>query len=62
MKKAKLMCLSLMLLGSFPSSPVWARGGHQAVITVVIMAVIMVIMVIIITIEEVMAGMDWDWD
>jgi hypothetical protein len=32
------------------------------VITGVIMAVIMVIMVIIITIEEVMAGMDWDWD
>ena len=31
----------------------------MAVIMVVIMAVIMVI---IITIEEVMAGMDWDWD
>jgi len=31
----------------------------MAVITVVIMAVIMVI---IITMEEVMAGTDWDWD
>jgi hypothetical protein len=27
-----------------------------------IMVIMAVIMVIIITIEEVMAGMDWDWD
>ncbi|MEP6879006.1 MAG: hypothetical protein ABI865_09170, partial [Nitrosospira sp.] len=29
MKKIKLMCVALILLGSIPVSPVWARGGHH---------------------------------
>ena len=29
MKKIKLMCVALILLGSIPASPAWARGGHH---------------------------------
>ena len=28
MKTIKLMCVALLLLGSIPSTPVWAGGGH----------------------------------
>ncbi len=29
MKKVKLMCIALLLLGSIPTGPAWARGGHH---------------------------------